>query len=159
MNELIKEVDDFEITSKKSYITLVIFYIGAFFFLVRTFNNSEIDGKFFKIFIILGLIIISSTLLFRFFTTKSKLTISNNKIFIDITYGFPQKVEKHSFELKNIERIILKQTHETKTGSKKVKIYVKEGCHEINVTFRYYQLVQIEEYFKNNTSIHAELIG
>lgn len=159
MNELIHENTDFEITSKKPYIPLVIFYIGTFLFLVRRFNTLEIESKFFKTFIILGLIILSSTLLFRFFTTKNKLTIANKTLLLDITHGLPQRIENHTFEFKNIERIILKQTHESKTGSKKIKIYVKEGCHEISVTFRYYQLVQIEEYFNNNTSIDIELIG
>ena len=153
------EESTFEITSKKSYISLVIAYIGIVFFLLSWFHDLEIEARFFITFIISGLLIFSATLLFKFFNIKNNLVITKNKFYLSITHGYPQKIEKHNIDLNEIKRIILKQTHESKTGTKAIKVYTEKGCHEFKVNFRYYQLVKIEDYFNENTKINTELIG
>jgi len=158
---LIETTEDnrFEITSKKSYISLVIIYVGLFFYLLSKFNDLKLEGEYFKTFIILGLIIFSSTFLFRFFTRKNNLVITTTEFSLTITHGYPQQIEQHTINIREIERVILKQTHESKTGTKVIKVYTQKGCHEYKVNFRYYQLVHIEEYFNEHTEINAELIG
>jgi hypothetical protein len=153
-------MEEFRIESKGSTIGLIIKIVVFSILVNQTFNLIE---KFIGQNSIINWILILGTvtyLIYSQFTDQTILEIKDNKVLTESLIGFPTKHEILEFDLNNIEKIRLVQSHDLVYGKKTMELIDQSGQKKvIELKLRYYQLVKLEEYLKDKLKIETSLIG
>lgn len=153
-------MEKFRIESKGSTIGLIIKIIIFSLVVNRAFNLVE---KFIGQNSIIHWILILGTIvyfIYGHFTDKTILEIKNYKVITESLIGFPKKHKILEFDLNNVEKIRLVQSHDFVYGKKTMELYDQSGQKQIiELKLRYYQLLKLEEYLKEILNIETSLIG
>ena len=153
-------MEELKLESKGSIIGLIIkiivfsFLVNQAFNLVEKFNGQNSLINWILIFSAI------SYLIYRYMNDKTVLTIDNQKIKIKTVRGLPKKLKQYSFELKDITKVKLIQTHTQVYGKKMMELIdFNDEKQNIEVNLRYYQLVKLQDYLNENLKIETSLIG
>jgi len=153
-------MEEYRIESKGSIIGLIIKIIVFSIVINQAFNLVE---KFIGQNSIMNWVLILGTIayfIYGHFTDKTILTIKENKVFTESLVGFPKKQNNQEFDLNNVEKIKLVQSQDFVYGKKTMELIDQNGEKRIvELKLRYYQLVKLEEYLKDNLKIETSLIG
>ena len=99
-------------------------------------------------------------LVYSYLKDKTILEFKGNNLIVEIKRGLPQKVSKQKYNLDNVVKIRLIQTHNLLYGQKKMVLTKSDGAKQvIEINLRYYQMVKLQEYFKDILKIETSLIG
>jgi hypothetical protein len=153
-------MEEFRIESKGSTIGMIIKIVVFSILVNKAFNFAEkIIGQNSLInwILILGTI---AYFIYAHFTDKTILTIKENKVRTESLIGFPKKHDNYEFDLDNVEKIRLVQSHNSIYGKKTMEMIDRNGQKKIvELKLRYYQLVKLEEYLKDKLRIETSLVG
>lgn len=151
---------EFKIESKGSTIGLIIKLLGFSFLAIKLFNIIEnfIGQK--PIVNVYLILIVLIYLIYEYKTDKTVLIIHNKKLIIDSKIGFPKKIKRQEFDLIDIEKIKLIQSHNVVYGKKAIELIdSSNNIQSTAINLRYYQLVKLQTYLKEHLKIKTSLIG
>jgi|SRR5690625_486292 len=153
-------MEEFRIESKGSTVGLIIKIIVFSLIEIQAFNFVE---KFIGQNSVINWILILGTVayfIYSHFTDKTIMEIKNSKVSTESLIGFPKKHQILEFDLNNIEKIRLVQSHDFVYGKKTMELIDQSGQKQvIELKLRYYQLVKLEEYLRDKLKIETSLIG
>jgi len=142
-----------KIISKKSKVDVLARVIGGlmtYFLFISAWNWLP------KLIVIL---LIFGPIIYSYLNTISNFFIDDEKLILEVARGIPYKTNIYEMKLDDVSEIVLKQTHASIIGDKYILFKTIDEEFDVKVNFRYYQLVQIENYLKENTEIDCVLIG
>ena len=153
-------MEEFRIESKGSIIGMIIKIVvfsilvnKAFYFVEKIIGQNALINWI----LILGTI---TYFIYAYFMDKTILTIKENKVQTESFIGFPKKHYRYEFDLANVEKIRLVQSHNSIYGKKTMEMIDHNGGKKIvELKLRYYQLVKLEEYLKEKLKIETSLVG
>lgn len=153
-------MEEIRIESKGSIIGLIIKIIVFSIIVNQAFNLVE---KFIGQNSIVNWILILGTVayfIYSHLTDKTIFEIKDNKVLTESLIEFPKKHEILEFDLNSVEKIRLVQSQDFVYGKKTMELIDKSGQKQVvELKLRYYQLVKLEEYLKNELNIETSLIG
>lgn len=85
--------------------------------------------------------------------------MTGNKLTIENINGLPAKKKTFNFDLKQIEQIDIIQTHQGRYDRRYMVVHGNFEPTEINMNFRYFQLVKIQDFFNEQLKIKKILKG
>lgn len=153
-------MNEFRLQNKRSIIGLLIRLVV--FFILANISMSFLEsitgnlGSFYWYPIGIGMLF----LIYNFISQKTLLVIKEGTLVLIRKTNIMSKESRWDIPLEDIKAIRLQQRHDFIYGTQTLNLQYQNGrAQNISLVFRYYQLVQFQDYMKEHTKIECELIG